>query len=130
MDTSVWSLALRRDAPPNTSALGELAQALDRGDAVVTTGLVIQELLQGFSAPKARQRIIEQLSLLPAVMPQLRDHIDAASVRNDCSRHGIQIGTIDALIANLCIRHELTLLPTDGDFEKIASRTSLKLWRP
>ena len=130
VDTSVWSLALRRDAPADLPAVGELAQALERGAPVVTTGLVIQELLQGFHGPKAKQRIIKQLSLLPAVMPELRDHIDAASLRNDCRRHGIQIGTIDALIAQLCIHYELTLLATDGDFEHVARRTALKLWRP
>ncbi len=42
---------------------------------------------------------------------------------------GIQIGTIDALIARLCIRHGLTLLSTDHDFENIAAHTPLKLLR-
>jgi len=38
-------------------------------------------------------------------------------------------GTIDALIAHLCIRYGLTLLSTDRDFENIAKHTELKLWR-
>jgi len=47
-----------------------------------------------------------------------------------CYRRGIKIGTIDALIARLVIRHELTLLTTDRDFERLARIAPLELWRP
>jgi hypothetical protein len=57
--TSVWSLALRRDSPPAIPEIEELRRALAAG-AVVATGLVLQELLQGFSKPKAHQQIIER----------------------------------------------------------------------
>ena len=45
VDTSVWSLALRRDAPPDLPQVRRLRDALV-GDAVHTSGLVLQELLQ------------------------------------------------------------------------------------
>jgi predicted nucleic acid-binding protein len=41
----------------------------------------------------------------------------------------VQAGTIDALIAHLCIRHGLRLLSTDRDFDSIAKHTGLKVWR-
>ncbi|MGH2973472.1 MAG: hypothetical protein ACRDLL_01190 [Solirubrobacterales bacterium] len=49
VDTSVWSLALRRDRPSNEPAVERLHQVLDSGQAVISTGLVLEELLQGFS---------------------------------------------------------------------------------
>jgi hypothetical protein len=44
-----------------------------------------------------------------------------------CRSRGVQAATIDALPAQLCIRHELTLLTTDVDFEHIAKHTSLHI---
>jgi hypothetical protein len=128
VDTSVWSLAFRRDAPPQTPEVGELKRALGAGDTVVTTGLVLQELLQGFAGPRARERIVERFSALPLLMPDRRDHIEAAELRNRCRRAGIQVGTIDALLAQICIRHDLTMLTGDEDFRLIGTRSQLKVW--
>lgn len=47
VDTSVWSLALRRDSPPDLPAVAALEVALESGELVVTTGLVLQEILRG-----------------------------------------------------------------------------------
>ena len=128
VDTSVWSLALRRDPPVQAPEAGALLMALDRGEQLFTTGLVLQELLQGFSGPRARARIIEHFSSLPLVVPDRRDHISAAELRNDCRQAGVQVATIDALLAQLCLRHRLTLLTTNQDFRLIAKRTALRLW--
>jgi len=42
VDTSVWSLAFRRDAPAAGPEVQALRAAIDGGDAIVTTGLVLQ----------------------------------------------------------------------------------------
>jgi predicted nucleic acid-binding protein len=128
VDTSVWSLAFRRDAPPPSHHVLELRRALDGGETVVITGLVLQELLQGFSGPKDRGTILDRFADLPILSPDRRDHIEAAELRNLCRRHGIQIGTIDALLAQLCVRHGLTMLTTDNDFQMIARHSTLKVW--
>jgi predicted nucleic acid-binding protein len=130
VDTSVWSLALRRDGPEPGAEVNELRRALELGEPVLTTGLVLQELLQGFSGPKAREQIIERFSALPLLVPDREDHVAAAGLRNECRRAGVQIGTIDALLAQLCVRHSLTLLTTDGDFTNLAKVSApLKVWR-
>jgi predicted nucleic acid-binding protein len=49
-------------------------------------------------------------------------------LRNKCRRGGVQIGTIDALFAQLCIRHGLTMLTADGDLRNAARHTTLALW--
>ena len=129
VDTSVWSLALRRDTPGGSAEVKALAQALERGDPIVTTGIVLQELLQGFSGPKSRDLILERFSALPLLAPDRGDHIAAAELRNTCRRNGLQIGTIDALLAQLSIRYTLTLLTTDQDFIGLARLAPIKLWR-
>jgi predicted nucleic acid-binding protein len=129
VDTSVWSLALRRDRASAAPEVLALRRALEGGDAVVTTGLILQELLQGFAGPRARGQIIERFSALPLLVPDREDHVEAAEVRNRCRRAGVQIGTIDALLARICIRYELTLLTTDRDFELAASHCPLSVWR-
>ena len=129
-DTSVWSLALRRDVPSTAPEVATLGAALNRGVAVFTTGLILQELLQGFLGPKARIQIIERLSALSLLIPQTHDHIEAAELRNRCRRPGIQIETVDALLAQLCIHHDLTMLATDRDFIHIARHSALRLWKP
>jgi Predicted nucleic acid-binding protein, contains PIN domain len=128
VDTSVWSLALRRDPPLVVPQATALRQALEAEDIVVTTGLVLQELLQGFAGPRTREDIIEHFAALPMVTPNREDHIAAAELRNTCRRAGIQMGTIDALLAQLCIHHGLTLLTTDKDFSHAALHCPLNVW--
>lgn len=128
VDTSVWSLALRRDEPAGAPEVQALRSALEGGDLVVTTGLVLQELLQGFAGPRARKEIVEKFSALPLLVPDRQDHVEAADLRNRCRRAGTQVGTIDALLAQLCIRHDVALLTADGDFSRIASHSGLRLW--
>ena len=128
VDTSVWSLALRRDAPAGGAEVGTLARALESGETLLTTGLVLQELLQGFAGPKSRSQIVERFSAMPLVVPDRDDHVEAAELRNRCRRKGVQIGTIDALLAQLCIRHDLTMLTADDDFTRVAQHSPLKLW--
>jgi len=129
VDTSVWSLALRRDAPPDLPEVHELRRSLDTG-SVYCTGLVLQELLQGFAKPKAHKQILSHFSAFPLLVPDKDDHIRAAELRNRCRRKGVQTGTIDALLAQLCIRYELTMLTTDKDFRDIAAVVALSIWVP
>jgi predicted nucleic acid-binding protein len=128
VDTSVWSLTFRRDAPVSSNERRELVRAIEAGEELVTTGLVLQELLQGFSGPRNRTQILDRFSALPLLVPDRRDHEDAAELRNKCHRAGIQISTIDALLAQLCLRHDLTMLTTDRGFYDIAGHCGLRLW--
>ena len=123
-------MALRRDAAEadHSPHLDALRAALRAGEPLFTTGLVLQELLQGFHGPRQRDRIVERFAALPFLVPDRTDHIRAAEIRNRCRRGGVQIGTIDALLSALCIRHELALLTTDADFARVAGHEPLLLW--
>jgi predicted nucleic acid-binding protein len=127
VDTSVWSLALRRDQPADLPEVRALGQALGNGE-VCSTGLILQELLQGFNRPQASQTIIRYFGAIPLLVPDRSDYEGAADLHNLCRRKGVQTGTIDALLAHLCIRHELMMLTTDKDFQQISKVAILQLW--
>lgn len=128
VDTSVWSLAFRRDVAGNAAEARELVRALSAGEPIISTGLVLQELLQGFAGSKARDQILERFSALPLLVPNRDDHVAAAEIRNRCRRSGLQVGTIDALLAQLCVRHSLMLLTADRDFARMSRVVPLAVW--
>lgn len=130
VDTSVWSLAFRRDAPGDTPEPDRLREALASREGVYTTGIVLQELLQGFRGPTARDAILERFASLPMIVPERDDHVAAADIRNTCRRHGVQLATVDALLAQLCLHHDLELLTADGDFLHAARHVPLRIWQP
>ncbi|QEH38054.1 hypothetical protein OJF2_66500 [Aquisphaera giovannonii] len=94
------------------------------------TGLVLQELLQGFAGPKGRTPLLERLSALAFLQPDREDHIEAAEIRNSCRRRGGQVGTIDALLIQPCRRHDPVLLATDRDLHYAAGHVDFRLWAP
>ena len=99
------------------------------GGGVFTTGLVLQELLQGFRGPAARDAIIHRFASLPFLIPTRTNYVEAAQLRNECRRKGVQVGTVDALLAELCLSNDLTILSTDHDFLRIADILPLSCWR-
>jgi predicted nucleic acid-binding protein len=128
VDTSVWSLAFRRDQSADQAQVRMLVRALEGGEELLTTGLILQELLQGFAGAKSRSAIVERFSALPLIVPDREDHVQAAELRNHCRRKGVQIGTIDTLLAQICISHDVTMLTADQDFTRVAKYSQLKLW--
>lgn len=128
VDTSVWSLALRRDAVQEQAEVQALSRMVTGTESIVTTGFVLQELLQGFQGARAAAAIVSRFQALPMLNADRQDHIAAADIRNICRRAGVQIGTIDALLIQLCVRYELTLLTTDQDFQHARLHVAFKLW--
>ncbi len=129
VDTSVWSLAFRRDGNLEAPQVKKLMRSLSQDEMVLSTGMVLQELLQGFDGPKARVTLLSHFKAIPMIWPTLQDHTAAADLRNLCRRSGIQCGTIDALLSQLCIRANVEILTTDNDFGHIAKHSPLKVWQ-
>jgi predicted nucleic acid-binding protein len=119
---------MRRDQSEIHPSVSFLADALRHEGSIFTTGLILQEILQGFNGPKARKQIIDRFTSLPLIVPERDDHVAAAELRNDGRRRGLQIGTIDALLAQLCIRHDLMMLSSDHDFVHLARFAPLRIW--
>lgn len=126
VDTSVWSLAMRRDQQPNSPELKILIRALDSGEEIYSTGTILRGLLQGFAGAKSVDAIVERFAAIPMLVPETADYIQAAEIRNKSRRKGVQIGTIDALIAQLSLRYKLSLLTSDKDFKHMSKAVQLK----
>ena len=129
VDTSVWSLAYRRDAPPDVPQVAVLRSALVNGEYVAITGMVLLELLRGFIPPRAQERILTDLAPLGLIEPSRDDYIEAARLANACRQAGVQLGSVDALLAQLAIANDLELLTTDRDFENAAKVVPLRIWQ-
>jgi hypothetical protein len=127
VDTSVWSLAYRRDTPPDQDEVAAFRDFLAHGD-VVTTGMIYLELLRGFTAPGMRSTVEADFDALPFVTPTRLDYAGAADLSVTCRRGGMQLGVVDALLAQLAIARDLTLLITDRDFQHAAAHIPLRVW--
>lgn len=130
VDTSVWSLAYRRDSPPDIPEVHELRRALTQGRTVATTGVILLELLRGFLPDFTRETILNAFHLLTFIEPERNDYIDAASLANTCRSVGIQMGSVDALLAQVARSRNLTLLTTDRDFHLASAHVDLSVWTP
>lgn len=129
VDTSVWSLAYRRDVPPDLPEVMVLRRALIGGDTVVSTGMILLELLRGF-VPSTAQKVIQTaFESIELIEPDRDDYLDAAVIANTCRRAGVQLGSVDALIARLAIAGGHTLLTTDNHFHHAAHHVDLQVWQ-
>jgi predicted nucleic acid-binding protein len=128
VDTSVWSLALRRRQPQAASqTVQKLYALLQDGPPLVLVGIILQELLQGLRSQAQFKQMQRALAAFPLIEPTRDDYVDATRVRNLCAAKGVQPGTIDCLIAAVCLRHDCLLLTADADFQAIARHTALRL---
>jgi len=127
VDTSVWSLALRRDAPESGPEVRALIQAIEGGATLITTGLVLQELLQGFSGPKARRQILDRFSAVPFLTPDRDDHV-RGRVEESLSARRRSNRTDRCTAGGVVHPHDLMMLTADNDVIRIAAHSPLKVW--
>ncbi|MGH7318652.1 MAG: type II toxin-antitoxin system VapC family toxin [Candidatus Rokuibacteriota bacterium] len=122
VDTSVWIHALRPAGHPAVRSL--LRPLIVRGETA-TTEWILLELMTGLRASERGETLLQwfaavpRLSLEPSWWEQAWKH--AARLR----RHGISPAAADCLIATVAIRHAVTLIHCDADFETM--KTALPL---
>lgn len=126
VDTSVWSLALRREKPATSREVEALQAAIERGDACLL-GVILQEVLQGFPSPDRTRRLVEYLTPFPILALHRGDYVYAAEIRNKCRAKGVTVSTVDAQIAAAAINHRCALLTVDQDFQDISRHFPLRL---
>lgn len=126
VDTSVWSMALRRDRPAPCREVEALRAAIESGEACLL-GVILQEVLQGFPSADRTRRLVEHLAPFPLLALHRGDYVFAAEIRNGCRSRGLSVSTIDAQIAAAAINHRGVLLTLDRDFAGIAKHFPLRL---
>jgi predicted nucleic acid-binding protein len=126
VDTSVWSLALRRAKRMDDAVPRELAELIREG-RVVMLGPVRQELLSGIKQKAQFDMLREHLRAFPDLLLEMADYEDAASAFNRCRERGIQGSNTDFLICAAALRRELSVYTTDADLRHFARVLKLKL---
>ena len=119
VDTSVWSLALRRRAPTHPAAT-ELRRLIEAGRAALI-GAIRQEVLSGISEAPAFERLRDHLGAFPDEPLTAADYETAAGFCNSCRAKGRQGSNTDFLLCAVSVRHRMPLLTTDGDFSRFAT---------
>ena len=116
VDTSVWIETFR------TTPRIRIDDVIDFDD-IVTCLPVVQEVLQGFRDERAFAVARESMRALPIVeSPMSMDVFDeAVNLSRQARRAGLTIRSgVDCLIAACAIRHSLTVLHHDRDFDALA----------
>ena len=120
VDTSVWSLALRRRAGAETPAVQELRSLIDEG-RVAMIGPIRQELLSGIRTPESFERLRDHLRPYADEVLESADFERAAEHFNTCRAQGVRGSNTDFLICAAAERRKLPILTTDADFTRFAA---------
>ena len=117
VDTSVWSLALRRKTPPDSSPAVTILQNLITDDQVALLGAIRQEILSGIRNFEQFTRLRDYLRAFPDLELMPEDYELAAEFFNTCRSKGIQGSNTDFLICAVAHRRSYSILSTDNDFQ-------------
>jgi hypothetical protein len=133
VDTSVWSLALRRHpkdlSAAEQSVVGELADLTREGRARII-GLIRQELLSGIRTPTQYEKLRVALRAFPDEPIDTSDYELAAGAGNACRVKGIAASVVDALICQMALSRQWDIFTTDPDFKQYAKALPIQLHAP
>lgn len=131
VDTSVWSLILRR---PQVEVDNPFVQAFHRhlaaDNGLFLIGNILQELLDGLRSHSQFQRLLRSLEPFPLLVPNRTTYSEAARLRTMFRGKGVQASPIDCLIAAVCIEQGFPLLTADRDFLRISHDSELTVLPP
>lgn len=120
VDTSIWIDYLRGN---DNKPVQQFTDVLERAFPYGITSVIYQEILQGADSPATFDRLEAYLITQRFYHPRdsVASYRDAAALFFRCRQNGVTIrSTIDCLIAQIAIEHELILLHNDRDFTRMA----------
>lgn len=126
VDTSIWSLALRRTRPLQTPHVQEL-NALIKERRVQIIGPIRQEILSGVRSNDQFDQVQQALSAFSDIAIITEDYELAASYFNMNRSQGIQGSNTDFLICSVSVREGLSIFTTDRDFQLFQQHVPIKL---
>jgi predicted nucleic acid-binding protein len=122
VDTTVWSLSLRRkrNAPLNPGEQKKaalLSEAIVRGQ-VAMLGPIRQELLSGIKEHAQYERLLRRLRDFRDEPLKTEDHEEAARLYNLCRSRGVEGGAIDILICAVALQRGWEILSNDKGLDR------------
>jgi len=117
IDTSVWSLALRkRKLTSDDKKLIEYLIFLIRNQYAIMIGPIRQEILSGISDENKFMELKNALETFSDFHITTEDYETAAEYYNKCRSAGIQGSHIDYLICSVAHNNDFLILTLDKDF--------------
>ena len=128
VDTSVWSLALRKKEKTDQEmrVINHLSKTINNLDMVII-GPIRQEILSGINDKKKYEELREKISIFEDFELHTYDYELAAELFNECRKHGIQGSHIDYLICAVAINNDMSILTLDNDFQLYKKHMKLKI---
>jgi len=119
IDTSVWSLALRRKNESLSASerflVAELSELIREGRARMI-GLVRQELLSGIKTTEQYEKLRLHLRSFPDEVVDTSDYEEAAKAGNRCRAKGVVVSIVDILLCAVATKRLWTIFTADPDF--------------
>ena len=133
IDTSVWSLALRRKKESLSTnerfLVAELSELIREGRARMI-GLVRQELLSGIKATEQYEKLKLHLRSFPDEVVDTSDYEEAAKAGNRCRAKGVVVSIVDILLCAVANKRLWTIFTTDPDFSNYAKVLPFRIHAP
>ena len=132
VDTSVWSLALRRkpgDLNAHERRLSTALAELIREGRVQIVGVIRQELLSGIREAEKFEKLRDYLRAFDEPLLEIADYETAAEAHNRCRSRGITGSAIDFLICAVVLRREWQVFTVDSDFQAYSKVLAVRLYR-
>jgi predicted nucleic acid-binding protein len=133
VDTSVWSLALRRKSEglsaTERSLVSELSELIREGRARLI-GLIRQELLSGIKTTEQYEKLRLHLRSFPDDPIDTSDYEEAAKAGNQCRGKGIVVSIVDILLCAVAIKREWAIFTGDPDFATYSKVLPISIHAP
>ena len=128
VDTSVWSLALRKkEKTEEDSRIIEYFSDIIRDLKLIIIGPIRQEILSGINEKEKFEELKNKISVFEDFPIDTNDYELAAQLYNECRGKGIQGSHIDFLICAVSINNRMSILTLDNDFEHFSKWIPIKL---
>lgn len=127
VDSSVWSLALRRNTTNEALSIVNVLRDLIADGRVVLLGAIRQEVLSGVRYKEQFARLREYLRAFPDLELTTEDYELAAEFFNTCRSNGVQGSNTDFLLCAVAHRRGYSIFTTDKDFENFRSHIPVVL---
>lgn len=124
VDTSVWIQFFRNKGSEVSDKLKKLL--IEERTAV--TGIISMELYRGASGDKELAFLDRFLPLIHYISTKEESYKKAGLIGFSLSKKGVNIGTVDLLIAQVAIENNIFLYSQDKHFKEIAKHFPLMLY--
>lgn len=129
IDTSVWSVALRRKHAEKEPVAAALTRILST-QTVTLLGIVRMELLSGIASAQFLAALRKELRKYTDLPLEVPDYELAADFRTLCRRKGLPGSLADFLVCAAAVRRNAAVFTVDSDFKRFAKFIPIELHMP